>query len=134
MAPTVTPSPSPTATETPVVLPTPSDTPTAEPIPPLLAVEGEIDAPLEGNVIAELYTVYGIATGSAFASYGLEVLVDASWLPMNAATPVVFTPALGELGQWDTASLANGAYLLRLTVNGVNGEVASASVQVTIAN
>lgn len=132
--PTAAPSPSPTATETPVVLPTPSDTPTPEPTPVLPAVEARIDAPLEGDVINGLYTVYGAATGPAFASYSLEVLVGASWLPLNESNPVIFTPALGELGQWDTASLANGAYLLRLTVNGVNGEVAEASVQVTIAN
>jgi hypothetical protein len=147
------PSPSPTATETPNALPSPSPTatptetpnalpspsPTASetpaltlPTPPLILAE--IQQPFDGDVLGGLASVTGTAAGPAFASYALEALIDGIWTPIVPDTPVVFTPAVGLLGMWDTAILPNGVYTLRLLVNGTGGEVAVDTVTVTIAN
>jgi hypothetical protein len=121
------PSPSPTATETPAPLPTPT-------LPVLPLVLAEIQGPLDGDILAGLASITGTAAGPAFASYSLEVLIDGIWAPITPGTPVVFTPAVGLLGMWDTTTLPNGVYTLRLLVNGTGGEVAVDSITVTIAN
>jgi 1A family penicillin-binding protein len=125
--PVALPSPSPTATETPVPAPTPT-----LPAPPL--VLAEIQQPLDGDVLAGLASITGVAAGPAFASYSLEMLIDEIWTPIAPDTPVVFTPALGLLGTWDTTTLPNGVYTLRLLVNGTGGEVAVDTVTITITN
>ncbi len=139
--PTVTPValPSPSPTETPAVLPSPSPTETPAPaptptLPVLPLVLAEIQQPLDGDILAGLASVTGTAAGPAFASYSLEVLIDGIWTPIALDTPVVFTPAVGLLGLWDTTTLPNGAYSLRLLVNGTGGEVAVDSITVTIVN
>jgi 1A family penicillin-binding protein len=139
--PTPLPSPSPTPTETPTLLPSPSPTPTETPVAPATptlpapsALTAEITAPVDGDTLAQLAPISGIASGPAFASYALEVLVDGVWTPIILDTPLWFTPTVGVLATWDTATLPNGAYTLRLVVNGVGGEVAVDMVQVTIAN
>jgi 1A family penicillin-binding protein len=131
------PSPSPTATETPLALPSPSPTATATPTPaaPLpAAILAEIVAPLDGDVLAGQVSILGTAAGASFASYGLEVLLGDVWTPLTPDAPLVFTPTAGVLGLWDTTTLPNGAYILRMIVNGVGGELAVDTVSVVIAN
>jgi hypothetical protein len=135
------PSPSVTPTETPAALPSPSPTPTETPVPAptptlpaLPTLLAEIQAPLDGDILAGLAPITGAAVGPSFASYSLEVLIDGIWAPISPDTPAVFTPTSGVLGQWDTTILPNGAYTLRLLVNGTGGEVSIDSIAVTIAN
>jgi 1A family penicillin-binding protein len=133
------PSPSPTTTQTPIALPSPSPTTTetTQPtptLPVLPLILAEIQQPLDGDMLGGLVSITGTAAGPAFASYALETLIDGIWTPIAPDTPVVLTPAVGLLGMWDTTTWPNGAYTLRLLVNGTGGEVAVDTVTVTIAN
>jgi hypothetical protein len=121
------PSPSPTATETPVPLPSPT-------LPVLPLILAEIEEPSDGDILAGATPIIGVAGGPAFASYALEVLLGAVWTPVIPDAPLVFTPATGTLGVWNTTTAPNGAYTLRLVVNGMGGEVSVATVSVLIAN
>lgn len=137
--PVVLPSPSPTATGTPIALPSPSPTATGTPAPlptepaPLAVVAG-IQAPQDGDSVAGLASILGVASGPSFASYGLEVLLGDVWTPLAPDAPLVFTPTTGVLAVWDTTTLPNGVYTLRLFVNGIGGEFAADTVLVVIAN
>ncbi len=121
------PSPSPTATETPAPLSTPT-------VPVLPLILADIQQPLDGDILAGATPIIGVASGAAFASYTLEALIDGIWTPISPDTPVIFTPASGLLETWETTMLPNGAYTLRLLVNGTGGEVSVDSITVTIAN
>jgi 1A family penicillin-binding protein len=141
--PTALPSPSPTTTptETPWPSPSPTATPTETPIPlpsptlpALPSIVAEIALPAEGDLLTGSVSIEGTAGGPAFASYTLEALIGADWTPIVPDTPFVFTATSGVLAVWDTTTWPNGAYLLRLLVYGVGGEVTVDSVQVTIAN
>jgi 1A family penicillin-binding protein len=140
---TSTPVPGPTTTETPtetpISLPSPSPTTTETPeptptLPVLPLILAEIQQPLDGDMLGGLVSITGTAAGPAFASYSLEALIDEIWTPIAPDTPVVFTPAVGLLGMWDTTTWLNGVYTLRLLVNGAGGEAAVDTVTVTIAN
>jgi hypothetical protein len=137
--PVALPSPSPTATETPVPLPSPSptatETPTPLPTEPApQAILAEVQAPIEGDSVAGLAPIFGVAAGPSFASYGLEVLLGDVWTPLTPDAPLVFTPTTGLLAVWDTTTLPNGVYSLRLFVNGIGGEYAADTVSLVIAN
>ncbi len=139
--PTAEPLPSPTPTETPAPLPSPSPTPTETPAPlptPTLpapaAITAVLAAPQDGDVLIGFAPISGIAAGPAFASYALEVLLAGEWMPIIPDTPLWFIPTTGILATWDTTTLPNGGYTLRLVVNGVGGEVVVDTVDVTIAN
>jgi membrane peptidoglycan carboxypeptidase len=132
---TETPAPSPSPTLTPDPTPTETPVPTATPTLPVTpAVLAEIEQPLDNDVLNGLAPIIGVAGGQSFANYALEVLIDGLWTPIAPDTPMVFTPTSGVLGQWNTTTLPNGPYLLRLLVNGVVGEVSVDIVQVTITN
>jgi hypothetical protein len=49
------------------------------------------------------------------------MLLGDVWTPLTPEAPLVFTPTAGVLGLWDTTTLPNGGYVLRLIVNGVGG-------------
>ncbi len=140
-----TPTPSPTATlvpptATPTASPLPSDTPTPElptptipptPIVPVVAVL----TPPPGNEVNGLVTLTGEAGGSSFASYRLEFSPDQiTWFPIDPALPEVTIPTAGILGVWDTTTLANGPYTVRLLVQGLDGSLATALMTVSVAN
>jgi membrane peptidoglycan carboxypeptidase len=125
--PTLEPTPFPLDTPTPEPTPAPVDTPT----PPPGTVLASIDAPLSGDSVAGLVSIQGTAGGDAFESYSVEYLLDGIWQPIVTLVPV---PAVGELASWDTTLLPNTVTVVRLTVFGVNGERAEASVTLQVLN
>lgn len=127
---TATPADQPTAT--PTITPIPTEVPQETPTPLLPIIIGDILTPLDGATLGGAQQVLGVASGTAFSNYVLEVLLNGSWVTVGNG--IISNPALGFLGTWDTTALPNGAYTLRLTVNGVNGELSTDAVQVTIAN
>ncbi len=129
---TETPTPEPLETETPVPLET--ATPAPDPTPLLPAVVAQILTPLEGSTVSGVTEVLGLATGTAFASYSLQLAADGNWVAAIPGEPVVTNQGLGFLGSWDTTLWPNGTVSLRLVVNGVNGESTISQVQVVIAN
>lgn len=109
----------------------PTVPPVATPIAPVVAV---LDSPPDG-VVSGLATLMGEAGGSTFASYRLEFSPDqTTWFPVDPALPDVFSPAAGILGIWDTTALANGPYTVRLLVQGLDGNLATAIMTVSVAN
>ena len=94
-------------------------------------VYASIDAPLSGDTIGGVVSIQGSAGGDAFDSYSVEYLLDGVWQPIVTLVPV---PASGELAIWDTTSIPNTITVLRLTVFGVGGEQAEASITVAISN
>ncbi len=75
-----------------------------------------ITAPTSGSVVSGRVQVNGRATSSGFDSFRLEYSSDASpgnWSLISQASVPVDS---GPLGVWDTSSLPNGTYALRLVV------------------
>jgi len=117
----------PTATVTPLPTPTPNPT----------GAEGiftQAQALVNAKDWAGQLSILGTAGGSAFASYTLEVLVGEVWTPLAPGALPVTTPTSGVLGLWDTTTLPNGPYILRLIVSGSGGELAVDTVAVVIGN
>jgi hypothetical protein len=130
LVPIFTPTPEPTPF--PIDTPTPEpSTPTPEPSPGPGALIASIDAPVEGDTVSGLVFIQGNAAGDAFSSYSVEYLQDGVWQPVVTLVPV---PVSGQLASWDTAGIPNAVTVLRLTVFGVGGEQAEASVTVDILN
>ncbi len=133
---TFTPTPIlPTATPTPDILvtPTPEITPTPPPGETLVV---RLDQPFDGDTVRGVVEIIGAAYGSAFASYRLELgqAPDPTvWLPLlvSATTPV--EPA-GLLATWDTMTVADSTYVLRLVATRWDGSEAEARIQVNVQN
>ncbi len=109
---------------------------------PTPAEEGEIvaqlDSPAARSVVSGVVTITGTAIAPGFRFYLLEYNVDptpsdAPWMPIQA--PVSQQARHSVLGAWDTQSLADGRYIIRLTVvYGETGQAAQAQVQVQVSN
>ena len=92
-----------------------------------------IDIPTAGTTLFGSVTIKGTATSPYFTQYTLEYGAGSSpstWIAIGSAhtTPVTG----GILGTWDTESLANGAYTVRLTVNDSRGLTASAQRTINV--
>jgi len=122
----------PTPTPEPTLEPTPELTPTPAPTPP--ALSAELRWPAQMAVVGGLLSVQGSAAGEGFVSYRLEYGAGeepAEWLTLvESETPV---PA-GVLAQWDTTTVPDGLYTLRLQVIGRNSMIAETSVMCSIDN
>jgi len=140
---TATPTPEIFATPTPTAeLPTPglpTNTPTPEvtPTPP----PGDelvlrLDQPRDGDTVRGVVDIIGAAYGAAFASYRVELgqapdpLV---WLPLtvNVTTPV--EPS-GVLASWDTTTIADATYILRVVATRQDGSQLEVRVRVSVQN
>lgn len=96
-----------------------------------------IDAPASREVVSGVVTVRGAATAPGFRQYRLEYAPDPSlaggWQPVQGAVGQQVPD--GILGQWDTTTVADGAYILRLVVVYENGaQVADYEVRVSVVN
>lgn len=134
LLPEITPSATPTPTpEQPTPTPTP-ETPSPTPTAVSTALVALLDPP-PGGVLSGYATISGQASGDDFAGYRVEYSTDGvTWLPVNPLEPDVFTPTIGPLAVWDTTALPNGAYVVRLLVQGWSGEVMMATMEVVVAN
>jgi membrane carboxypeptidase/penicillin-binding protein len=95
-----------------------------------------IASPLNGQTLQNGVPITGQAAGPGFAQYRLEFASTATpdtWIPIGtpSAQPV---PNVGNLGLWDTTSIPNGTYTLRLIVTSTGGGFATTSVTVGINN
>jgi hypothetical protein len=94
---------------------------------PVLAQEKSevtIFTPDEGQVIQGVFVVMGTVTVLGFSSYELSFAYSddttQTWFVLQSSTTPVFE---GELGTWDTATLTDGDYDLRLQVFLLDGSV-----------
>jgi beta propeller repeat protein len=93
-----------------------------------------ISSPTESQTVSGVVSVTGTATGQNFGQYTLDYGCGTSptaWRTIaTSSTPVTD----GVLGSWDTTSLDDGLYVLRLTVTDSGGGSSSASVNVRVEN
>ena len=134
LAVSATPTSRPTATPTPPAQPSVTATSTPAPATPTAGpVTALISAPAENAIVAGIVTVQGSASAAGFTGYKLAYgagFDPAQWVTiLESAKPVD-----GALGQWDTRSLADGLYALRLTVLGAAGNRKEVTVHVTTDN
>ncbi len=93
--------------------------------------EGEltIASPIEGQVVQGAAVVAGTVTVLGFSSYELSFAYsDAptqTWFALRSSTLPVFE---GELGTWDTTTLTDGDYNLRLRVYLLDGSTQESTV------
>lgn len=122
---------SPSATLEEGTLPEPLETPTVD-LPSLTAtteVVGEgcipgqtmISDPVDGSQISGVIVILGTANVQNFGFYKYEVarLGETVWQTIQAGRDIVEN---GELGQWDTRTMAPGDYMLRLVIVDNQGE------------
>jgi len=81
-----------------------------------------IDLPANGGILAGMVSITGTASGTGFLDYKLEYgsgPSPSSWTQIGSTHTSPVTSGL--LGTWDTASLANGTYTIRLTARNTTG-------------
>ena len=94
---------------------------------PVRAQEGSqfvVSSPLEGQIVQGLVIVSGTVSPLGFSSYELSFAYEndptQTWFVLaNNSQPVIE----GELGSWDTTTLTDGDYTLRLQVFMLDGSV-----------
>ncbi len=95
-----------------------------------------LNNPLDNSVVTGTLTISGQISASDFGRFDLEYA--------NASTPDAFgrittssqqfpTPN-STLGTWDTTTIANGSYILRLTAYSTGGGIIQRTVRITINN
>jgi hypothetical protein len=88
-----------------------------------------ISSPLDGQIVQGLVTVTGTVTVLGYASYELSFAYDndptQTWFVLTNSSQPVFE---GELGTWDTTTLTDGDYTLRLRVSLLDGSVQETTV------
>jgi hypothetical protein len=111
-------------------------------LPPVAPLQGEgclpgqveLAEPMDGKEVIGVVTLMGTVKSENFGFYKYEVARpgDPLWLTIQAGRDIVED---GELGQWDTRSLQNGDYQLRLVVTDNQGEtLPPCIIQVRINN
>jgi hypothetical protein len=80
-----------------------------------------LSEPVDGTDITDVIEVKGTANIQNFGFYKYEIARpgETVWLTIQAGRDVVQE---GDLGQWDTRTLAPGDYMLRLVVTDNQGE------------
>lgn len=91
----------------------------------------EITAPQTGGVVSQIVTLTGTADHPWFQAYDLAFAYQdnptGTWFPIGE--PVQTPVADGRLGIWDTTTIADGIYALRLRVWLQDGTVLTALVE-----
>lgn len=136
--PTATPRPSPTrppVTAAPVNTPAP---PTATPLPAAACPDANtcITSPRNNATVAGVITIQGTANHAQFQFYKIEYGVGEAPNAWHSIGDIVRAPVVdGALLTFNTASLPNGVYWLKLTVVDITGNFPPPySVRVTIEN
>ena len=98
----------------------------------VLAQEGDqmaILSPAEAEFVQGVVTISGSVTVLGFSSYELSFAYEndptQTWFQLVSSTLPVFE---GELGTWDTTTLTDGDYILRLQVFLLDGTVQETTV------
>ena len=99
---------------------------------PVLAQDGAqltISAPLESQIVQGVITVSGTVAVLGFSSYELTFAYEddptQTWFVLASGSLPVFE---GELGVWDTTTLTDGDYTLRLQVFLLDGSMQETTV------
>ncbi len=97
-------------------------------------VTAAITSPTNGATVSGKVTVQGTASGPTFGYYKVEFKSTADWVLVDGTAK--HTPAVmnGNLATWDTATVPDGSYDLRLLVADVTGQYVTTQVSVKVAN
>jgi Bacterial Ig domain len=92
-----------------------------------------ITSPANGATISGKVDITGTANGPAFGSYKVEFKSSADWVLTDG---VIHDTAVtnGKLVTWDTTTVADGNYDLRLLVEDVSGQYIATQISVKVAN
>jgi membrane peptidoglycan carboxypeptidase len=94
-----------------------------------------IVSPAEGQVMSGVVQVTGSASASTFNRFQLEVAPVSSPNSFTIVSgPTTVPQTSGPLGQWDTRGVANGSYVLRLSMFSSTGGYLYRTVGVTVNN
>ncbi|GIL12989.1 MAG: hypothetical protein BroJett038_17090 [Chloroflexota bacterium] len=93
-----------------------------------------ITSPAEGQQVSGEVQVVGSASAPSLASYYLELAPGNSNNFIPVSLPTASPQTNGVLGTWDTTSVPNGQYILRLAMTHRNGGYLYRSVNVTVNN
>jgi len=107
-------------------------------VPPAIAQAGataEITAPTDGEILQGEVRIRGTAAGAAFsvAELSFAYLEDPTDTWFRIAE-LAFPVENGELWTWNTASVSDGEYLLRLRLVNLDGALQDARVHIQIRN
>lgn len=90
----------------------------------------EIVSPAPGAALQGTVTVMGTSDINDFSSYEVSFAYDEgeepSWFELNSSRKMIRN---GELATWDTTTIADGTYMLRLRVHLENGNLKDVIVQ-----
>jgi hypothetical protein len=95
----------------------------------------EISSPVDGDVLTGVVEIQGTVTAQNFLSatlaFAYDGVQDAEWFNITEIPqPVNRT----QLALWDTGAISDGAYILRLRLNGTDGTVQDAVARVQVRN
>ncbi len=94
-----------------------------------------IVSPVEGQAVSGIVQITGSASATTFNRYQLEVASAASPNTFTIVSGPSTTPQpSGQLGTWNTTTLPNGGYILRLAMFANNGGYLYRTVQVAVNN
>jgi len=95
-------------------------------------LEAKINSPLDGTVTQGALTISGVARGAGFSHYTLEYGAGAlptTWTTINTSTTQVYD---GTLGVFDSSSLADGVYDVRLTAFNASSQAFVDRIQIVV--
>lgn len=98
---------------------------------PLLQDESvTLTAPAEGQTVSGVVVISGAAASPQFQRYELEFAYEPNptdaWFPIQ--DPTLTPQPGGALGQWNTAGISDGVYLIRLRLYRLDGSFAEAFI------
>ena len=88
-----------------------------------------ISSPTDGQILQGLVTITGSVAALGFSSYELSFAYEddptQTWFPLASGTTPV---SEGDLGTWDTSTLTDGNYTLRLQIYFLDGTTQETTV------
>ena len=96
-----------------------------------------INNPQNSQTVENVLTITGVASGPNFNYYQLQYAPASnpdSWVDITPQSTNQVTSAGTQLGTWDTRTVANGQYILRLHVVSTTGGYIDVTRNVTIQN
>ncbi len=97
-------------------------------------VTAALTSPANGATLSGKVTIQGTASGPDFGYYKVEFKSAGDWVLVDGTAN--HTPAVvnGNLATWDTTTVPDGSYDLRLLVADMSGQYVTTQVSVKVAN
>ena len=93
-----------------------------------------ITAPTDGATLGGKVNVIGTAIGPSFGYYKVEFKSATEWVLTDGVAQHTTAVDNGKLVTWDTTTVPDGSYALRLLVTDTSGQYVTTQISVTVAN